>query len=44
VDISARLIWLFEQAGWVSNVRWPRQERLARLTVAPVEDRDSELV
>jgi stearoyl-CoA desaturase (delta-9 desaturase) len=40
IDISARLIWLFERAGWVSNVRWPRQERLARLTVSPATDTD----
>lgn len=31
VDISARLIWLFEKAGWVSAVRWPSAERLQRL-------------
>ncbi|HVV25096.1 MAG TPA: acyl-CoA desaturase [Pseudonocardiaceae bacterium] len=31
VDISARLIWLLERAGWVYDVRWPRPERLARL-------------
>jgi stearoyl-CoA desaturase (delta-9 desaturase) len=31
IDISARLIWLFEKAGWVRDVRWPTQQRLARL-------------
>ncbi|MET0132644.1 MAG: acyl-CoA desaturase [Kibdelosporangium sp.] len=31
IDISARLIWVFEKLGWASNVRWPVQERLARL-------------
>jgi stearoyl-CoA desaturase (delta-9 desaturase) len=31
VDISARLIWIFERFGWVHDVRWPRPERLARL-------------
>jgi stearoyl-CoA desaturase (delta-9 desaturase) len=30
VDVSARLIWAFEKLGWVSQVRWPRPERLAR--------------
>ncbi len=29
VDMSARLIWMFEKAGWVSDVRWPVAERLA---------------
>jgi stearoyl-CoA desaturase (delta-9 desaturase) len=29
VDSSARLIWLFEKAGWASHVRWPDAERLA---------------
>lgn len=23
IDISARVIWLFERAGWVYDVRWP---------------------
>jgi stearoyl-CoA desaturase (delta-9 desaturase) len=31
VDISARVIWLFEKVGLVRDVRWPRPERLARL-------------
>ncbi|HWC82536.1 MAG TPA: acyl-CoA desaturase [Pseudonocardiaceae bacterium] len=31
IDTSARLIWLFEKAGWVSNVRWPTPQRLARI-------------
>ena len=31
IDMSARLIWLFEKAGWVSNVRWPTPQRLARI-------------
>jgi len=30
IDISARLIWIFEKLGWVSRVRWPRPERLVR--------------
>jgi stearoyl-CoA desaturase (delta-9 desaturase) len=29
VDISARVIWIFEKFGWASAVRWPRPERLA---------------
>ena len=29
IDISARAIWLFEKLGWVSNVRWPNEQRLA---------------
>ncbi|WP_370618043.1 acyl-CoA desaturase [Mumia sp. Pv 4-285] len=28
VDISARLIWLMEKAGWVRDVRWPVASRL----------------
>jgi stearoyl-CoA desaturase (delta-9 desaturase) len=36
VDISARVIWLFEKAGWVSDVRWPVRERIdaKRVTAA----------
>ncbi|WP_184675548.1 acyl-CoA desaturase [Saccharothrix violaceirubra] len=30
IDISARLIRVFEKLGWATNVRWPRPERLAR--------------
>ena len=30
VDISARVIWALEKAGWATKVRWPRPERLAR--------------
>jgi len=26
LDISARLIWMFEKLGWVSQVRWPRHK------------------
>lgn len=33
VDMSARLIWIFEKFGWASNVRWPKPERIqAKLT------------
>ncbi|WP_374118864.1 acyl-CoA desaturase [Allokutzneria sp. A3M-2-11 16] len=30
VDISARVIWALEKAGWATRVRWPRPQRLAR--------------
>jgi len=29
IDISARVIWIFEKLGWAWNVRWPRPDRLA---------------
>lgn len=29
VDVSARVIWLFERFRWVRDVRWPKPERLA---------------
>jgi stearoyl-CoA desaturase (delta-9 desaturase) len=29
IDISARLIWVFEKLGWASNVKWPDPVRLA---------------
>lgn len=31
IDVSARLIWLFEKFGWVWNVRWPTAARLTRI-------------
>ncbi len=37
IDMSARLIWIFEKLGWVHSVRWPtpqRLERLARRSIA----------
>jgi stearoyl-CoA desaturase (delta-9 desaturase) len=34
LDTSARLIWIFEKLRWVSDVRWPKPERLAKLRVA----------
>ncbi|SFA73512.1 Delta-9 acyl-phospholipid desaturase [Amycolatopsis marina] len=34
IDISARVIWIFEKLGWASNVRWPTPTRLDRITVA----------
>ena len=32
VDISARLIWIFERFGWAHEVRWPTSQRLAKLS------------
>ena len=32
IDISARVIRVFEKLGWVWDVRWPTPQRLARLT------------
>lgn len=29
IDSSARVIWIFEKLGWVYNVRWPDEARLA---------------
>ncbi|HEX6499367.1 MAG TPA: acyl-CoA desaturase [Micromonosporaceae bacterium] len=29
IDATARTIWIFEKLGWVSNVRWPKPERVA---------------
>ncbi len=34
LDISARLIWIFERFGWVRDVRWPTPARLARIAGA----------
>jgi stearoyl-CoA desaturase (delta-9 desaturase) len=34
IDVSARLIWIFERLGWVYDVRWPTPARLARISVA----------
>jgi stearoyl-CoA desaturase (delta-9 desaturase) len=36
IDVSARLIWMFERLGWVWQVRWPTPQRLARL-VSPAQ-------
>jgi hypothetical protein len=35
IDISARLIWIFEKFGWVYNVRWPNVERLTAKRSGP---------
>ena len=34
IDISARVIWIFEKLGWATKVRWPDPERLAAKRVA----------
>jgi stearoyl-CoA desaturase (delta-9 desaturase) len=34
IDISARVIWLFEKLGWAHNVRWPTPQRLSRLSTS----------
>ena len=31
IDISARLIWVFEKLGWAHDVRWPTTRRLEKL-------------
>jgi stearoyl-CoA desaturase (Delta-9 desaturase) len=31
IDLTARLIWVFEKLGWAHDVRWPTRTRLARL-------------
>ena len=31
VDISARIIWVFERLGWAHSVRWPTTRRLDRM-------------
>jgi len=36
VDSSARLIRLFEKAGWATDVRWPTKERIAALAAGGV--------
>ncbi|MGB6163320.1 MAG: acyl-CoA desaturase [Pseudonocardiaceae bacterium] len=33
LDMTARLIWIFEKFGWAHDVHWPTARRLARLTV-----------
>lgn len=32
IDMSARVIWFFEKLGWAYNVRWPTQQRLAKIS------------
>jgi stearoyl-CoA desaturase (delta-9 desaturase) len=35
IDISARVIWVFERFGWAWDVRWPTPQRLAKLAAEP---------
>ncbi|GAA1111665.1 acyl-CoA desaturase [Nocardiopsis composta] len=35
IDISARVIWIFEKLGWATKVRWPDAERLNAKMVGP---------
>ena len=35
IDISARVIWLFEKFGWVHDVKWPRKERFDAKRLTP---------
>jgi stearoyl-CoA desaturase (delta-9 desaturase) len=35
VDTSARVIWALEKVGWVHDVRWPVQERVAAKLIRP---------
>jgi stearoyl-CoA desaturase (Delta-9 desaturase) len=39
VDMSARVIWLFERLGWTYDVRWPTPARLRRLGVERARSR-----
>ena len=33
IDISARVIWIFERLGWARDVRWPTPKRLTHTRV-----------
>ncbi|HVL86299.1 MAG TPA: acyl-CoA desaturase [Pseudonocardia sp.] len=35
LDMSARVIWALEKAGWAHQVRWPTKDRVARLAAEP---------
>ena len=37
IDMTARLIWMFEKLGWAHDVRWPTPKRLARLRTSAQE-------
>ncbi|WBB56408.1 acyl-CoA desaturase [Verrucosispora sp. WMMD573] len=39
IDISARIIWLFERVGAAWDVRWPKPERIAAKLVQPAAER-----
>ena len=34
LDMSARVIWIFERFGWATKVRWPKPARVAQLQTA----------
>jgi stearoyl-CoA desaturase (delta-9 desaturase) len=34
LDMTARLIWIFEKFGWAHDVRWPSTRRLAQVAAA----------
>ena len=34
IDISARVIWIFEKLGWATQVRWPKPERVTAKLVS----------
>lgn len=38
IDISARVIWIFEQLGWVAKVKWPTAHRLEKLRSKSLSD------
>ena len=37
VDPSARVIWIFEKLGWVTDVKWPDARRLAAKRLSPTK-------
>jgi stearoyl-CoA desaturase (Delta-9 desaturase) len=39
IDVSARIIWLFERLGWAWQVRWPTPQRMARMVQTPAGSR-----
>lgn len=39
IDISARVIWLFEKTGAAHSVRWPKPERIAAKLISPAAGR-----
>jgi stearoyl-CoA desaturase (Delta-9 desaturase) len=41
IDPSARVIWAFERAGWITNVRWPVAARLEARLIAGNDDAPS---
>jgi stearoyl-CoA desaturase (delta-9 desaturase) len=40
VDLAARLIRLFESAGWATKVRWPTPDQIAALTTSSLSPDD----